>query len=133
MQLILKWFLILFAFLVLGGCGDASKGGGGLHQQAEGARDALSDSFAGQRHKPATVVGAYSETTGQVTAQASRGGGRGCAEGACADALGNPSDIQFTTAKRPRTGDDVPVCENCEATYGRDAFPDPETPFKSDQ
>lgn len=105
----------------------------GLHQQAEAARDALSDSFAGQKHKPATVVGAYSESTGQVTAQASRGGGRGCAEGACAEALGNPADIQFTTAKRPRTGGDVPVCENCESTYGRDAFPDRDTTFKSDE
>jgi hypothetical protein len=54
------------------------------------------------------------------------------AEGVCAEALGNPSDIQFTRAVRPRTGQDVPVCTNCESTYGRGAFPDPATRYQSD-
>jgi RHS repeat-associated protein len=104
-----------------------------LHKKAEEARDVLAAESAKASHPPATVVGAYSPSTGEVTAGASRGGGRGCAEAVCAEALGNPADIQFTTAIRPRTGKPVDVCPNCEATYGRGAFPDPKTKFKTDQ
>jgi RHS repeat-associated protein len=104
-----------------------------LHAEAVAARDALAADLAKSRHPPATVVGAYSPSTGQVTAAASRGGGLGCAEGACAQALGNPPDIQFTTAVRPRTGGSVDVCPTCESTYGRGAFPDPATRFKTDR
>jgi len=104
-----------------------------LHAEAIVARDALAAELAQQRHPPATVVGAYSESTGQVTAGASRGGGLGCAEGVCNEALGHPPDIQFTPAIRPRTMQPVDVCSNCETTYGRNAFPDPTTRFQSDQ
>ena len=103
-----------------------------LQAKAASARDALASELAGQRHPPATVVGAYSPATRQVTAGASRGGGLGCAEGVCSEKLGAPADIQFTTAVRPRTGQTVPVCQNCEATYGRSAFP-ADAVFKSDQ
>jgi hypothetical protein len=102
-----------------------------LHEQALAARDALVAQSLQKRHPPATVVGAYSPSTGQATAGASRGGGAGCAEAVCSEALGNPPDIQFTQAVRPRTGKNVPVCTTCESTYGRDAFPDPETQFES--
>ncbi|WP_159455430.1 hypothetical protein [Pseudobacteriovorax antillogorgiicola] len=102
-----------------------------MHRKAEAARDALSADLAKSRHPPATVVGAYSPSKGTVTAAANRGGGRGCAEEVCAAALGNPKDIQFTTAVRPRTGKPVKVCNNCESTYGRGAFPDPKTKYKS--
>lgn len=37
------------------------------------------------------------------------------------------------TAIRPRTGQPVPACPNCEATYGRKAFPDPATRFKTNE
>jgi hypothetical protein len=103
-----------------------------LHAEAEVARDALAADLSRSKHPPATVVGAYSPSSGRVTAAPSRGGGRGCAEGACAEILGNPADIQFTTAVRPRTGNPVPVCTNCESTFGRSAFPDAATQYQSD-
>ncbi|HRI68577.1 MAG TPA: hypothetical protein PK156_30320, partial [Polyangium sp.] len=103
-----------------------------LHLEAVAERDRLAADLSRTRHPPATVVGAYSPSLERVTAGASKGGGLGCAEGACANALGNPGDIQFTEAVRPRTGDIVPVCKNCESTYGRGAFPDPATRFRSD-
>lgn len=104
-----------------------------LHAEALAARDTLVKELALQRHPPATVVGAYSPASGRVTAAASRGGGMGCAEGACSELLGSPPDIQFTTAVRPRTGQPVDVCPTCEITYGRSAFPDPATRFKTDR
>ncbi|XYH92483.1 FG-GAP-like repeat-containing protein [Sorangium sp. So ce1128] len=97
------------------------------------ARDALSAKLAQTRHPPATVVGAYSPSSGRVTAGANRGGGLGCAEGVCSEALGHPSDIRFTPAVRPRTGQPVDVCPICESTYGRGAFPDPSTRFRTDR
>jgi hypothetical protein len=103
-----------------------------LHAEAEAARDNLATELAKQKHAPATVVGAYSESTGKVTAGTSRGRGLGCAEGVCDANLGYPGDTKFTTAVRPRTGEAVPVCPLCEAKYGRDAFPSNAT-FKSDQ
>jgi hypothetical protein len=49
------------------------------------------------------------------------------------EALGGvKEDVRFTEAMRPRTGEEVPVCQRCEASYGRDAFP-PGTQFKSDK
>ncbi|QAT81659.1 hypothetical protein EJ065_0044 [Corallococcus coralloides] len=104
-----------------------------LYAQAEALRDALARSFAKSKYKPATVVGAYSPSTGEVVAAASKGAGRGCAEAACALKLGFPSDIQFTTAIRPRGGATVNVCITCELTFGRGAFPNPLTPFLSDK
>jgi RHS repeat-associated protein len=103
-----------------------------LRAEAAAARDKLATDLAGQKHPPATVVGAYSESTGQVTAGASRGRGLGCAEGVCDANLGHPGDSKFTTAIRPRTGETVPVCPNCEANYGRGAFPS-DAAFKSNQ
>lgn len=117
--------------------------GGGVGPRAEAARDALSASLAGGKHPPATVVGAYSPASGKVTAGASRGTGKGscrctpdlgCAGGVCAEALENAADIQFATAVcSPPPEPGRPVCENCETTFGRDAFPDPDTLFKTDQ
>lgn len=103
-----------------------------LHSQAEQARDALASELKQSKHPPATVVGGYSPSTGKVSAGASKGGGRGCAEKSCSEALGNPSDIKFTTATRPRTGQDIPVCKDCEKDFGRDAFPDSKTRYQSD-
>jgi hypothetical protein len=115
--------------------GHGAAGGGprDLHAEAVAARDALAAELATGRHPPATVVGGYSPSSGRVTAGASRGGGLGCAEGVCSEALGHPPDIQFTPAVRPRTGQPVDVCPNCESTYGRGAFPDPATRFRTDR
>jgi len=79
----------------------------------------------------ATVTGGYNTKTGEVAARAN-GGGR-CAEDHVVDALGgDKSAVRFTSAIRPRTGQQVPVCERCEANYGRDPFP-AGTQFKSDK
>lgn len=106
--------VVVSAALVTGGVGNIAAGLSGLgqalsmssgsgaardlHGEAVAARDKLAAEVAGQKHPPATVVGGYSESTGQVT----------------------------------RTGETVPVCPNCESTYGRGAFP-PNATFKSDQ
>jgi RHS repeat-associated protein len=114
---------------------EGAKAAGGardLRAEAVAARDKLAAEVAGQRHPPATVVGGYSESTGRVTAGTSRGRGLGCAEGVCDANLGHPGDTKFTTAVRPRTGETVPVCPNCESIYGRGTFP-PNATFKSDQ
>jgi RHS repeat-associated protein len=111
----------------------AGRGAANLHAEAVAARDALAADLKQTQHSPATVVGAYSPSSGQVTAGASRGGGLGCAEGVCSEALGHPADIRFTPAVRPRTGKPVDVCPTCESTYGRGAFPDPATRFRTDR
>lgn len=36
---------------------------------------------------------------------------------------GDPKDIVFTEAIRPRTGEQVPICVRCQATYDRSQFP----------
>jgi len=99
---------------------------------ATAARNALADSLAPLRGRaPATVTGGYNLNTGEFLARAC-GGGK-CAEDHVAEALGgNKADIRFTSAIRPRTGEEVPVCPRCEATYGRDAFA-PGTKFKTDE
>ena len=99
--------------------------------EAAAARDALAGSLAPLKGQaPATVTGGYNVRTGEVAARAC-GGGK-CAEDHVVGALGGKkADVRFTTAKRPRTGEEVPVCPRCELSYGRDSFP-PGTKFKSD-
>jgi hypothetical protein len=104
-----------------------------LFAQAVALRDALVQSVAKMKTKPAVIVGAYSPSLQKAVAAKSLGGGRGCAEAACSQLLDYAADIQFTTPIRPRGGGRIfPVCESCEATFGRLAFPDPATIFKSD-
>ncbi len=100
---------------------------GPLHKEAIAARDSLAAELATGKHPPATVTAGYSPASGRVAAGASQGGGKGCAETVCAGKLGNPPDMKFTPAVRPRTGQQVPVCDSCEGTFGRGAFPDPRT------
>ena len=45
---------------------------------------------------------------------------------------GDASKVKFTTAVRPRTGNEVPICPSCESSYGRSAFPR-EARFKTDE
>jgi len=113
-----------------GAAADATEAANGarLLEAANGARNAL----AGQVGKKiATVTAGYNTETGAVAA-AGCGGGV-CAEDNVVTALGgDASKVRFTTAVRPRTGAEVPVCTSCEAKYGRDVFP-PGTKFQSDQ
>ncbi len=104
---------------------------GGL-DEARAARDALARELAPLRGKaPATVTGGYNTNTGQVAASAC--GGHKCAEDNVVDALGGVKEfIRFTEAVRPRTGAEVPVCERCEGSYGREPFP-LGTRFKTDE
>jgi RHS repeat-associated protein len=99
--------------------------------EAAATRDALAESLAPLKGKaPAAVTGGYNVRTGEVAARACGGGKR--AEDHVVGALGGKkADVRFTTAKRPRTGEEVPVCPRCESSYGRDSFP-PETKFKTD-
>lgn len=100
--------------------------------EARTARDALAAELAPLKGKaPATVVGGYNVKTGEAAARAC-GGGK-CAENHVSDALGGvAADIRFTEAVRPRTGAEVPVCQRCEATFGRGPFPS-KARFKSDE
>lgn len=77
------------------------------------------------------MTGGYNVKTGEVAARAC-GGGK-CAENHVVDALGGAKgDVRFTEAVRPRTGAEVPVCPRCEATFGRDSFPQGSR-FKTDE
>jgi hypothetical protein len=101
--------------------------------RARAARNALAAQLRAQPRKtwPATVTAGYNVKTGQVAARAC-GGGK-CAEDHVTDALGGKKeDVRFTEATRTSHGGEVPVCERCEATYGRSQFP-AGTRFKSDE
>lgn len=101
-----------------------------LLAKARGARDALSEALSKLpgKSRPATVTAGYNTETGEIAACASGGGS--CAEDHVVEALGgDPSKVKFTEAVRPRTGEQVPICEKCQASYGQDAFPTG-TPFK---
>ncbi|MFT3969961.1 MAG: RHS repeat-associated core domain-containing protein [Micropruina sp.] len=70
----------------------------------------------------ATVTGGYSRD-GRVAAGCSSSP-VGCAEDDVARQLGgNPGDIKFTEAMRPRTGRQVPVCPRCQEKYKPEQFP----------
>jgi hypothetical protein len=75
--------------------------------------------------RPATVVGATNRSTGQTTTGQSSPGPNGCcAEVDAAHKLGgDPKDIQFSTPTRPRTGEPVPVCKNCQKQFDKTQFP----------
>ncbi len=80
--------------------------------------------------QPATVVGAASVRTGEAVVGRSAPGARGCcAEVDAATQLGGRTgDIVFTMPVRPRTGQIVPVCPNCQQVYSTSQFPKG-TPF----
>ncbi|MBL8297960.1 MAG: hypothetical protein JNN30_06365 [Rhodanobacteraceae bacterium] len=112
--------------------GKVSGAAKGKLAEARAARDALSAELAPLKGKaPATVTAGYNVKTGEVAARAC-GDGK-CAENHVVDALGGvKGDVRFTEAVRPRTGVEVPVCPRCEATFGRDSFPQ-NTRFKTDE
>jgi hypothetical protein len=102
-----------------------------LLARARASRDALAAELAPQGGRaPATVTSGYNVRTGEVAARAC--GNSMCAESHVVEALGGvKEEVRFTEAIRPRTGAEVPICPNCEATFGRDVFP-PGTSFKTD-
>jgi hypothetical protein len=103
-----------------------------LSAEAVAARDALAESLVPLKGRaPATVTAGYNVKTGEVAARACDGGK--CAEDVVVKALGgNKADVRFVKAVRPRTGEQVPVCVHCEASYGRNVFKSV-TKFKSDE
>ena len=94
-----------------------------------------------EQKKVATVVAGYNKKTGDI-AVGMKYSGTGidcahCAEDLVYDQLvkelgGKADDIMFTKAVRPRTNEYIPVCNNCETKFGRDAFPEAGTKYKSD-
>jgi hypothetical protein len=113
---------------------------GSLLAQANAARDGELARLTGvsSADRPATVVGAYNVVTGDVAIGSSSKVLQACAEACAARNVGGElGDIRFTRAFRPNgTGApyrEIPVCATyCEPTYGRGAFPDPQTRFESD-
>ena len=112
-----------------------------LLRAANAARDAEMARLTTVRSadRPPTVVGAFNIRTGGVAVgQSSKLLGE-CAE-ACAVRMlgGNSGEVRFTRALRPNGSGapfrEIPVCsEFCEPAYGRGAFPDPKTRFRSDE
>ncbi len=94
-----------------------------------------------ERKRVVTVVSAYNQKTGEVAVGVKYAGDiqgcNSCAEDLVYDELvdklgGNVKDIKFTQALRPRKDQVIPVCERCEEKFGREAFPEKNTKFKSD-
>jgi RHS repeat-associated protein len=112
---------------------DTARHGDEVAEGLGKAERALGDeltSLAKQSSKklPATSVGAYNPRTGRAAADSSFRGC--CAEIGAADKVGgDAADVIFTKPVRPRTGKVVPVCKNCQTTFGRNQFPTG-TPFE---
>ena len=119
-------------------CGSGAKDGGGLSEdELLEASIKLRDEFSQQvftqhgRKSPATVTAGYNVETGQYAAGYN-------VKGACAEMCvmaqlgGDIGNIRFTSAIRPRTGGQVPVCLVCEARYSRSPFVQVGTLFRSD-
>jgi hypothetical protein len=112
--------------------GGGGSGGTGSASALEKAQAALGDELSSlakrpNRKLPATSVGAFNPKTGRAAADSSFKGC--CAEvGAAAKVGGKPRDVVFTKPVRPRTGQIVPVCKDCQGKFDRNQFPDG-TPF----
>jgi len=93
--------------------------------QARNARNNIVNEYHGlpkaQRDQIATVTGGVNVETGQVAAGYNTAGK--CAEDVVVGKLGgDPSKVRFSEAVRPRTGQQVPVCERCQGKYTKDQF-----------
>jgi hypothetical protein len=78
-----------------------------------------------RRTSSATVTGGYDPARGPSSAVSGcNRNSLGCAENDVQRQLGiDPSDIQFTEAIRPRTGQQVPICHDCQVRYDPSQFP----------
>lgn len=110
-----------------------------LLNQARAARDAKAAELGKLQPpaRPAAVTAGYHTETGEIAVGCSKGGGN-CAENQVVKALGgDASKVKMTEAVVPRKHEapykQKPICEKCEQTYGREAFPKDTTEFKSDK
>jgi hypothetical protein len=103
------------------------RGEGAARARAEDAVATELIKLAGKprSQQPATVIGAANIRTGQAAVGRSVPGAGGCcAETDAATQLSsNAADIIFTKPVRPRTGQIVPVCKNCQQVYKTSQFP----------
>ena len=95
--------------------------------RARAARNAAVQQYAelpkSARQEIATVTAGVNIETGQ-SASGHNSAGK-CAEDVVVERLGgDPSKVRFSEAVRPRTGEQVPVCERCQGKYTPDQFPE---------
>jgi len=91
-----------------------------LLAQARADRDDLAQQVESSK---ATVTGGYDPKTGRVVAGCNSNP-IGCAEHDVGRQLDIPDgEIKFTEAIRPRTGEQVPICEVCQGRYDPSQFP----------
>jgi RHS repeat-associated protein len=78
-----------------------------------------------RRQQPATVIGATRPSTGESTVGRSYPGEKGCCgEVDAASRLGgDPKEVVFTKPVRPRQGEIIPVCTNCQSVFDASQFP----------
>jgi RHS repeat-associated protein len=118
--------------LGLMGCGDDDAGGpprsredllaDARRQRDQHAADLVA-STPKRKRPPSTVTAGYDPATGRIETGSARPP-HGCAETDVANKLGIPRDqVQFTDAIRPRTGEEVPICTNCQDKYSPNQFP----------
>lgn len=99
--------------------GWAAKGGDDVLDAARAARDAKAAEVGRDK---ATVTAGYGRDGRIVTGCSSNP--VGCAEDDVARQIGgNPKEISFTEAVRPRTGREVPICPSCQGKYDQGQFP----------
>ena len=92
---------------------------------ARAARDAKAAEVGSSK---ATVTGGYGKDG--VPRAGCNSNPIGCAEDDVARQIGgDPGDINFTEAIRPRTGEQVPICWSCQGKYDPSQFP-PGTEWK---
>ncbi|GAB78175.1 hypothetical protein SAMN05421595_0697 [Austwickia chelonae] len=99
--------------------GGAAKSGDELLDAARVARDAKAAEVGRSK---ATVTGGYGRD-GVPRARCSSSPIGGAEDDVARQIGGNPKDITFTEAIRPRTGDQVPICQRCQATFDQSQFP----------
>lgn len=88
----------------------------------DGAQVARDAKAAEVGRSKATVTGGYG-TNGRPVAGCSSNP-VGCADDDVARQIGgDPKDIKFTEAIRPRNGEQVPICPRSQATYDQSQFP----------
>ncbi len=95
--------------------------------QARNARNSGVEAYRtmpkAQREQVATVTGGVNVQTGEVVSGYNTAGR--CAEDMVVERLGgDASKVRFSEAVRPRTGEQVPVCERCQGKYTSDQFPE---------
>ncbi len=95
--------------------------------QARNARNSAMQAYRtmpkSQREQIATVTGGVNVQTGEVVSGYNTAGR--CAEDMVVERLGgDASKVRFSEAIRPRTGEQVPVCERCQGTYTPAQFPE---------